>query len=781
MARRTKQAKLVPVVMDDPRVKFMDLPVSKRMLTLQVDYTDPGVKFNFDAKEIRGAVIKLVVRYNEGTNVSDDVAGLLTMLGQTAAHVRPPEYEVVRRSRRRVEDGFGKDLTMLQAAEAFMDTRPPKVSPNDVVARLGQLFEKVELGGKDDLARINPFTIRRVVVEGFMPYKDRQEVVLGEHVYGVVGLNKAGKSSLLDAIEFALTGKTGRKPRSNDRFIHNEAESASVQVDLDFRGEMFTIARHIDKKGSMSVDVTGYKGGKVSEAEEVIRKKVGVGTQDLLWTCIMRQRELGGLLGQTSAPMQDALFRWLGIDVWAKAEKLADAQVKDVNQSLEVLNREVRSLEQRLEGEPPGDDEIENIRMELNLAENTDAALVSAESKLESVEELVDLFDLASLLPERIDVLEAAEYQIKQDEEELVEKSALLSNLEADVLEARLMSKDGFSGACPVDGAPCPRTGEINKDVKKFKMAERAALEAYRGVKQTVDTLQAKVRQTKLARDSAKDAQDESKRAAGQFSTGTKRLDLVAEYKKAEKELSSAQNKGPSNVAEVRARYESALTARAVYNKDTGRINEVCAQVDDVKAELALARYVWLLCSRQGVPSMIVEGAIGVVEQEANDTLERLGTPHRLEFSFETEIKKPATTCRSCGAEFPKTAKVKKCEQCGVERGPEVKHELTPLIVEDGSGHDYAMDSGGGQDLVALAVRVALSRFMGATLLIVDEACANLDDVNVAAFTRMIAKLGDVGFKQVLVSSHRREVKDTSERLLVVEREGGVARVSVEG
>ena len=62
--------------------------------------------------------------------------------------------------------------------------------------------------------------------------------------------NGSGKSSLIEAISFALTGEQLRKVKTVEEIIHDTADEASVSLVMEnqYAGVQMTIERHISRK-----------------------------------------------------------------------------------------------------------------------------------------------------------------------------------------------------------------------------------------------------------------------------------------------------------------------------------------------------------------------------------------------------------------------------------------------------------------------------------------------------------------------------------------------------
>ncbi|GMQ86292.1 MAG: hypothetical protein BMS9Abin07_1865 [Acidimicrobiia bacterium] len=70
------------------------------------------------------------------------------------------------------------------------------------------------------------------------------------HLVGVVGPIGSGKSSILDAIAFALYGRTPTVGRGTKALIHQRAEHAAVALRFDVDGELWEAQRMLRRKGA---------------------------------------------------------------------------------------------------------------------------------------------------------------------------------------------------------------------------------------------------------------------------------------------------------------------------------------------------------------------------------------------------------------------------------------------------------------------------------------------------------------------------------------------------
>lgn len=74
-------------------------------------------------------------------------------------------------------------------------------------------------------AQPSPLVINKVIIENFKTYKGRFELELNDGLNVIVGDNEAGKSTILEAINLALTGLL------NGRYLKNEFSQYLFNID----------------------------------------------------------------------------------------------------------------------------------------------------------------------------------------------------------------------------------------------------------------------------------------------------------------------------------------------------------------------------------------------------------------------------------------------------------------------------------------------------------------------------------------------------------------------
>jgi DNA repair protein SbcC/Rad50 len=97
---------------------------------------------------------------------------------------------------------------------------------------------------------------RELTIRGFRSYRDEVTFDFRDrHLVGVVGPIGAGKSTILDAIAFALFGRTPRVQRETRSLINQLADAAHVQLTFEVDGAVWRITRVLKRKGQGQVQL----------------------------------------------------------------------------------------------------------------------------------------------------------------------------------------------------------------------------------------------------------------------------------------------------------------------------------------------------------------------------------------------------------------------------------------------------------------------------------------------------------------------------------------------
>jgi exonuclease SbcC len=169
----------------------------------------------------------------------------------------------------------------------------------------------------------------RLVLKNFKRFS-HAEIRFKDGITGILGNNGTGKSSLVQAVFFALYGvqATGIAADYIVSSFASPKERCEVRLDFRIGGDTWTVLRTFKKGKSVTHDATFHKNGKlmatgVSQVETEVKRTIGMGPVDFKNTIYAGQKDLLTLLENTPGKRKEWFLRALGIDfLKAESEKI---------------------------------------------------------------------------------------------------------------------------------------------------------------------------------------------------------------------------------------------------------------------------------------------------------------------------------------------------------------------------------------------------------------------------------------------------------------------------
>ena len=189
-----------------------------------------------------------------------------------------------------------------------------------------------------------------------------------------VGANGAGKSSIIDAITFALFGQHTRK--SNKGLIKRGANQGFAKVRFSVKGKQFEAVRKIDSKGTLSAtfaEVDGDERTEIAAGErkqfgesmtQEIEKTIGLDFEKLKIASIVQQGELNSIINAKPKEFKELLNAIIGIDKLDVASESMKSVNKEFREKIkqdigyddthiEILSRDLQKYENEIDDAKP--------------------------------------------------------------------------------------------------------------------------------------------------------------------------------------------------------------------------------------------------------------------------------------------------------------------------------------------------------------------------------------------------------------------------------------------
>lgn len=164
-------------------------------------------------------------------------------------------------------------------------------------------------------------------MQGLRSYRQRQEVSFKDlGLFAITGRTGAGKSSLLEALVFALYHATTFDKRSVTSLISDGVDDLTVSLEFQVLGERWQVTRSISRANRQPVhELRGLDNGerldRKTEVDERIVTLLGLSCDDFLKTVVLPQGQFQALLQSSPGDRAPLLKNLLGLD---QLDKLAE-------------------------------------------------------------------------------------------------------------------------------------------------------------------------------------------------------------------------------------------------------------------------------------------------------------------------------------------------------------------------------------------------------------------------------------------------------------------------
>lgn len=161
----------------------------------------------------------------------------------------------------------------------------------------------------------------------------------------IEGNNEAGKSSLFEAVFFALYGETLGELATSD-LIRYGAETAETTLEFSVDRRRFRVSRRQGKQQRVTLLVPTSSGdveeknGK-REVDDLIRRELGMSGAALLNTCFVEQKKLSGLESLNTEKRQATINELVNLTAFSLMEKTLPAKTDD-NRAVETAKKRVK-------------------------------------------------------------------------------------------------------------------------------------------------------------------------------------------------------------------------------------------------------------------------------------------------------------------------------------------------------------------------------------------------------------------------------------------------------
>jgi len=675
-------------------------------------------------------------------------------------------------------------------------------------------------------------------IAGFLSYHDAVEVDFTTFDLACIsGQNGAGKSSLLDAMTWALFGQARKR---DDSLVNLQSKVAEVALTFSYENNIYRVQRTLPR-GKTTVLEFQIKSGDewkpltertLRDTQARIEQTLRLDYDTFVNAAFFLQGKADQFTQQNAGKRKDVLSNILGLEIWETYRARTVEKRRGLEEEVIGIDRSLADIDSELDEEEPRKQRLKELEDDLKrlsearktqetalenlrkVATSLDQQLVAEKAKLEQEqrglkEQEQAMNDQRLVINELTTQLESAKKSLTEAEEKLTKRNELEQNRNAareefaklkaenELLKTQMDElKEHIDQLEAAEGATCPLCGQTLSEehrqstLKQLQDEGKEKGNRFRANKTSIDELAKQISDYESQLAKVESAEQERLKQSNSVTQLTERIktikDLIKNWdtvsakrlKEVEKILASkryaAEEEKPSvNLDEAERALRDLQEQVNRLNQEVGAARQKVSVLDELRKRKAD-----FSSTREALALQIAH----------HKTLERAfgkdGVPALLIEQALPEIESKANELLDRLSDGQMSIRFVTQAEYKDKKRDDLKETLDIQISDAAGMRDYEMYSGGEAFRVNFAIRLALSEVLaqrkGARLqtLVIDEGFGSQD---VQGRQRLIEAINLVrnDFAKILVITHLDELKDAFPTRIEVEKtdHGSTVRV----
>ncbi|HYT00252.1 MAG TPA: SMC family ATPase [Thermoplasmata archaeon] len=459
--------------------------------------------------------------------------------------------------------------------------------------RDGDAIEAAAVSGPEPPATTDGFVLEEIEMRGFMRYLERTDPPLRfpEKFTVITGRTGAGKSSILDAVTFALFGNTARTDLKIVKTSDICRPGGYVRIAFHQGEERWEVTRGFTTKKDSYLEVVrdgDAVQGTIPEKEQTVRDVIGLDYVGFCNATFVRQEEMKELGSQSGANRLAVFQKLFRLEIFERALDRAKEHQTVLQTDLKAKDAEIATRAEALASLPAIRVQLAESEDAIRTLRDRVAALASgvaaAEESLKTLElRHTDWVKATSAVADRIAQLEQVRKRL--DEMRLASDQAAALQAQLEDLESQVADLEILRGALEKlrerMSAHELLQSSADSAVRIFDQAKRDHERRRDQIKDKIDVLHRKI--AGLTTDVDRDAAFDSLRTEGRLEERVSRIDRelawVSDRAELVRELQEEQRRAEKALDNARAK------VRAI-NADSFLLTEHMRQVEELKEDL---------------------------------------------------------------------------------------------------------------------------------------------------------------------------------------------------
>ena len=345
----------------------------------------------------------------------------------------------------------------------------------------------------------------RLELRNFLAYRAPEPIVLqGIELACLTGHNGVGKSSILDAITWALWGRA--RAKRDEELIHLGQNDMQVQIDFEQEGLRYRIIRRRSRAGRGSrgaLDLLVFDADDfpriineegTRRTQEKINQILRLDYETFVHSAFLQQGRADAFTLKTPAERKRILSDILGLDQWTEYEHAAKERLTGITTQINIIQHDISRIDEEIACEPQLESDQEDVlaslagaRQQLQRADERYSRVANAAADRRRERE--SLLEHERLIATRREDMVAAKAEIQRQDEKIVGYQETISQSEtieagfSQLLEAR----ENQSAIAE----QLSRKGELDRQLHQL---ERALAEQRARLESEADVLRERIR-----------------------------------------------------------------------------------------------------------------------------------------------------------------------------------------------------------------------------------------------------------------------------------------------
>ncbi|MBI2830977.1 MAG: SMC family ATPase [Chloroflexi bacterium] len=291
----------------------------------------------------------------------------------------------------------------------------------------------------------------RLKMQNFMCYRDPPPLLFdGIHTAVISGDNGNGKSALIDAITWALWGKT--RAKSDDDLVFQGQNEMAVEFDFTLAEQVYRVLRKRDRTGRhrpiLELQVAGENGFKpisgstIAETEKKIIDILRMDYETFTNSAYLRQGNADQFTRQQPARRKEVLAAILNLSLYDELEEIARERARQRETEMAQLENALKEIDSELAQKPACEAKLIEIQGELA---TTDKLVKEQEARLNSLRQKREVLEgKRAQLSQADDHISGMKRDIAQWEDQAKQHRSRVKDYE-ELMAQRSVIEDGYA------------------------------------------------------------------------------------------------------------------------------------------------------------------------------------------------------------------------------------------------------------------------------------------------------------------------------------------------